>query len=495
MERITRLLRAVLSSKRFGAVVLALFVVQALWVALSAAYPMAFDEDFHLGVIKVYSEQWSPFFSGNPADTSQFGALNVDPSYLFHYLFSFPYRFLHLFTQNETVVIIIFRLVNVAMFTLGLVLFYKFLRRVGASRLLANTALTLFTLIPIVPLLAGQINYDNMLFPLVAWTCWLVLYITNDARKQKVDVKKIGVLVAVVLFSCMVKYAYLPVAMGVFFYLVVLLWRKFRGHGAQFTKQLGNSYKALGVWAKFGLLTLVLVGAGLFIQRYGMNMVRYHSPVPECGAALSTQECMLYGPWARDHLLAQNTGVFNHSPLYFTKLWLDGMQTRLFFMVAGPVLGFETHQPLPIISGTAIALAVLLLAALCVWGWKLLRHNVVLTFLLVITALYALVLWVNGYGDYLHTGQPVAINGRYFVLVLFPFFAVAGLALAQGLKKYTYIKPWLAAAAILLFLQGGGVTSFILRSNPRWDWQNNTVIQTNNAARNVLKPLIIEGED
>jgi hypothetical protein len=381
------------------------------------------------------------------------------------------------------------------MFTFGLALFYKFMRRVGASRLLTNTSLALFTLIPIVPLLAGQINYDNMLFPLVAYTCWLVLYITEDTRRDKIDLKKCSMLAIVIFVSCLVKYPYLPIAMGVFFYLTVLLWWQFRGHGAQFKKQVSASYKALSTGMKVGLLSLMLLSAGLFAQRYVVNVVRYHSPVPECGAVISTEECMSYGPWARDYLYAQDKGNFNHSPFYFSKLWLEGMHMRLFFMVSGPTLGFETHLPMPIISDTAMVLGMLLLVATCVWGWELLRRCAIMVFLLLVTALYCVVLWINGYGDYLHTGQPVAINGRYLILVLFPFFMVAGIALARGLKKHAALKPWLAAAAILLFMQGGGVTSFILRSNAQWDWQNATVIKSNNAARDVLKPLIVEGKD
>ena len=51
----------------------------------------------------------------------------------------------------------------------------------------------------------------------------------------------------------------------------------------------------------------------------------------------------------------------------------------------------------------------------------------------------------------------------------------------------------LAAAAILLFLQGGGVMTFILRSDASWDWQNRAVIDANNAARKVLSPVVVEG--
>src|SRR6185369_13463896 len=55
LQRIARMLTTLLSSRRFGVGVLAFFVFEALWVTFSALYPMAFDEDFHFGLIKLYS--------------------------------------------------------------------------------------------------------------------------------------------------------------------------------------------------------------------------------------------------------------------------------------------------------------------------------------------------------------------------------------------------------------------------------------------------------
>jgi len=52
-----------IGSNTFLYIVLGIFLAQAVWVALSVAYPMLFDEHFHLGVISIYSEQLSPFIT------------------------------------------------------------------------------------------------------------------------------------------------------------------------------------------------------------------------------------------------------------------------------------------------------------------------------------------------------------------------------------------------------------------------------------------------
>src|ERR1700722_8925502 len=81
-----------LQSPKCFLIILTMFVIESVWIAVSAGFPMAFDESFHFGIIKLYAKQWSPFFSHQPAGGNAYGALTADPSYLYHYLMSFPYR-------------------------------------------------------------------------------------------------------------------------------------------------------------------------------------------------------------------------------------------------------------------------------------------------------------------------------------------------------------------------------------------------------------------
>jgi hypothetical protein len=55
-------------------------------------------------------------------------------------------------------------------------------------------------------------------------------------------------------------------------------------------------------------------------------------------------------------------------------------------------------------------------------------------------------------------------------------------------------KAWLAAAmGFLLLVEGGGFTTYILRSDPSWFWPQSSKAQTvNDKVRKVLKPIIID---
>ena len=44
---------AIIGSSKFLWAVIALLVLQAVWIALSGRYPMAFDEDFHFGLVQI----------------------------------------------------------------------------------------------------------------------------------------------------------------------------------------------------------------------------------------------------------------------------------------------------------------------------------------------------------------------------------------------------------------------------------------------------------
>ena len=174
---------AILSSRRFFWIIFVFFVFESIWIAFSAIYPMAFDENFHFGLIRVYSHYWLPFLNAQPPHADAYGAVARDPSYLYHYLMSFPYRLIALVVHGQTGQIIILRLLNIGLFSIGLILFRKVLLRARISRALTNMSLLLFALIPIAPQLAAHINYDNLIFPLLPGSAYLLFGLAMKSKR------------------------------------------------------------------------------------------------------------------------------------------------------------------------------------------------------------------------------------------------------------------------------------------------------------------------
>jgi hypothetical protein len=496
LDRFARKLLVILASRTFLYVILGFFVFEALWFVFSAIYPMPFDEEFHLGVIQIYANQWSPFLESQPPNADQYGAIFRDPSYFYHYLMSFPYRFLNIFTNNETTLVIWLRLMNVAIFVYGLTLFRKVMLLAKASPALINTTLAVFVLIPIVPQLAAHINYDNSFMVLIPALCLVSYRVIESFRQKRIDAKAILLFLLVCMVICIVKYAALPFLAASVGFLFVYLLVCFKGKYKKIAPIAWNDFLRIGKRTRIILIGAVVVAAGLFSQRYVVNMVEYGRPVPDCANVLTVKQCSAYGPWARDHgYHAAVPKDFKPSVLKFIGNWFKGMWHRLFFAINGSKAFYMNYRELPVPSVTAIVLAAGGLIAAAVYLRRILRNNLFLGFLLTISVFYIVVLFLDGWAAYVYAGKPVAINGRYLLPVL-PFLAIAmGHALRILFQKMPSIKPYLAAVVILLFLHGGGVFTFILRSDHSWYWPNQTVYNVNDAARKVLAPVTWENRN
>jgi hypothetical protein len=493
-EKISNRLLALLSSRKFFVGLLVFFVFESVWIAISARYPMAFDEEFHLGVIKLYAHNhFSPFFAAHPAGADAFGGVARDPSYLYHYLMSFPFRLIAAFTDSQTIQVIFLRLINVALVASGVIAFRALLLRAKLSRALAHAVLAIFTLIPIVPLLAGQINYDNLLILTVPLTMILALSILSGLGKRKIYIGQSVLLLSVLFLESLVKYPFLPIALAVGGFVLVYGLRAFWGRWSELGKTLAENYRQLSGLKVAGLLIFLILSLGLFVQRYGVNMVKYHTALPNCATVLTETQCQANGPWARNQeYVAQKTNI-DHNPVSYANLWFHDMLLRSVFAINGPFSDFTNYFPLWIPQATAEAMCIVSVLLAILFARKIFGGHTELQLFAVTFVVYIVILAYTNYKSYLHTGEPVAINGRYLLLVMPLVLTVAAVAFVQFLRKFkwTWFKPWLGAAIILLFLQGGGFVTYVLQSDASWYWQGNQAVNAmNNAARSVLRPFI-----
>lgn len=481
-----------LASNTFFWIIVGWLVFQALWIALSGRYPMAFDEDFHLGLIHIYSQHLNPFLSAQPAHANVYGAVARDPSYLYHYLMSFPYRLLQLFTANQTLQVIVLRIINIGLFASCLPLYRRLLQKTGISNALIHSCLALFILLPIVPLLAAQINYDNLLLPLTATSLLLAVRFSEELQRyRRPNIQVLLQLLIVCLLASLVKFAFLPIFLVIAVLLCNRLYRSL-GWRRKLWLSLGFGLTLIGRRMRLVLIAGLLLSLVLFGQRYGINLVRYHTPVPDCGQALSVQQCREYGAWVRDYTYASVKANAPRSPLTFSADWLYGMWLRLFFAVDGPATQFQTRGPLFLPAVGAIAFSTAGVVLLIRYGrriWHDYNHSVLWLLGSTLVA-YVGVLWIDEYRAFLRTGQPVAINGRYLLPVL-PFFMLAlALAFAELVRRRPRLRIVLAGLILFCFFWGGGALTYILRSNDAWYWPNQGVKDANHAVQRGVGPAV-----
>jgi hypothetical protein len=484
----TSRIQAFIASNDFFWLALGILIGESVWIAFTARYPMAFDEDFHFGIIKIYAHHISPFLTGQPQGADAFGAVARDPSYLYQYLMSFPYRLLELITHNQVVQIVILRLINVVLFASAIPIFRRVLLRVNISHAIINIAVLLFAFVPIAPLLAGQINYDNLLIPLFALSLLLTIRLIDKTRLTgRLSIERLGWLLVLCLLASLVKYAFLPIFAAIGLSIIVWVYIN-RRRGIRMQLSLLH----LKPLRSISLVVMLLVSIVLFSQRYAINLVEYHSPVPDCSQVLSVEHCAQYGSWHRNYedSLTKNPGA-SGNPLAFTVDWFYGMWFRLFFAVDGPTTHYETRGPLIIPSISAVVLTGFGITAIIIKRKLLIRRigRYPLALIFGTTIFYTVALWVDEYQQYQLTATPVAINGRYLLPLLIPIGAIAGLAIYDILNA-RWLQTTFAVLCIVSFIWGGGLLTYIIRSNSAWYWQNTIVIDVNHKVQSILIPLV-----
>lgn len=492
---------AFLGSKRFFWIIIGLFVFQAIWIGITSRYPMAFDEQQHFGVIQLRAESWSPFLGNVPEKASQFGAIARDPSFLYHYLMSFPYRIIAMVTNSLPMQVIVLRAINIAMFVAGLALFSRLLRILGLTSVRSNIILLFFTLIPIVPLMASQISYDNLIFLITPVVFLLAASFVRTAHKRgRIDVASLSLLLLLCLYASMVKYAFLPVFAAV---VLGLVWEVAR-HWRVITREYARWWGAMRPARKAGLVVSALVGIGLFLGSYGYNAVMYHAAIPRCDDVLTTEACKSYGPWVRDHEYAKvkKELTWSHAKPYINN-WFIQMMYETFFVVSSyydefGIVIYEVVMPLPLLYKAgwvlfAVGVIVGLLNIRSIMAHPV--YRVIFAALL----LYTVALFLTNIRGFVRTSVPVAIHGRYLIPLIIPVIGILSLYASRTVRDISRklnvrvplgVRLGAMSGALLVFMQGG-LVSFIVSSSDTWFWQESqAAIQVNRSARNFLTPLV-----
>ena len=465
-----------LSSQLYFTLLISVFVVSSTWIAVASMYPMAFDEEFHYGLIKIYATSVLPYGIEHTSDMAQFGSATADASYLFHYLMSFPYRVFAALQFSDTAIIIALRLMNIAFVAAALAVFRKALLSAHASSATIAVGLTFVCLIPIFPLLAAHINYDNLLLLIFAWCVLSVVGITNSIKNGEPLPLGLSVqLIVGVLLGMSVKYAFLPLAFGLFIWIVWLFVLGYKNHGVTIGRHVASLQAA---WRHLiPIKRYILIGVSVvslfFAAHYVTNTISYGSPIPSCERVFSESECTAYGPWNRNkNMEARKSESFVPVSYaeYMATEWFPGMTQRLTFAVAGKTNNFDTRLPLPAL----VYLFVILSAEGCIsLIVQVIRRKAswLAAFTVLLSVLYAGILSFQLYGDYVDTAEPVAINGRYLIPLL-PLVAVVFIQAIRSVLPVTR-HALAAGAVVILFLaiiSGAGIGTYVVQAGSHWFW-------------------------
>ncbi len=492
LVRFKNFLTRVIYSDTFFVATLVIFAFEAIWIAVSSIYPMAFDEDTHLTKINYYAHHFNPFMSAQPQNLDSIGVVAHDPSYLYHVVMALPWRIVTLVTSNFTAQIIFMRFINIGLFVLALIIFRKVLLKAWPNKAIVNMSIFFVAFTPLIIQLAGQINYDNLMILTLAVSLMLLFNIYEKLRNGKMDLWLIGLFLGLSTITTIIKYTFMPIY---FVLIVFLVWQivdfyiKNKKNNVSLTK---ISINKLSLLKKLVLIFILLASFGLAFERYGMNFIRYKNPTPDCVQVIGEQRCNAFSIYRRGQLYAASKPAhYNKNPLYFTFLWTKHMLFNLMMAINGPASGYSIGLPMPLPFITLLLLFSFGLI-LSLFYFRKIFSKPLLLLLGILIVSYLTPLLILNYSDYLKYGRRVAVQGRYLAPLLPMLYLIFLIGLLQLFKRLPNIRILLASTAILCFLLGGGVITFILHSDQAWYWPNNQIVNNiNKNAQTLLKPLIL----
>jgi hypothetical protein len=171
--------------------------------------------------------------------------------------------------------------------------------------------------------------------------------------------------------------------------------------------------------------------------------------------------------------------------------WLSQTTYQLFYTLDGARANYLVGRAYRVNRVASVTVFVIG-AGLFVWQYLYLRQHYYLGSLLLIAFLYLFTLLLQNYADFIHLGYPFGIQGRYLIPMLPIIYAAIGVAVGAACRKLPIVKPYVAVVAMIVIVtQAGGVSTYILRSEPAWYWPNPIVIRANDVARHILRPFVI----
>jgi hypothetical protein len=70
--------------------------------------------------------------------------------------------------------------------------------------------------------------------------------------------------------------------------------------------------------------------------------------------------------------------------------------------------------------------------------------------------------------------------------------AIGGVALSIALGHMKRQKVLAAVVIAAMFLQGGGILTFMIRSDQSWYWPNSSIVKVNSAAKKIATHVVVK---
>ena len=463
----------IIGSQWFFLFTLLLFIFESSWLSLTVRFPMAFDEAFHFGLIQFFSKHLYPVITSQSPNTYQYGAIVQNPSFLYHYLMSFPYRLISIFTNSTVVHVAGLRLINVGLVVISLIVMRLLLRRLNMSPALTNLLIFMFAFTPIVTALSAQISYDNLLILSVSICLYVTTLFLQKLSLHSVDSKLLLILAGLCIYSSLIKFSFLPIFAAL---TAVIIWRLVqyqKQYNSNLLRDFSKGFSTINKRTRVVLIGLLIIGSSLFIRIYIVNIFEYKNPVPQCNQVLSVTDCKNYYAWDSNYNLRQyklsHPNLKQGNIFIYSAHWI----VANYFQIYGEIRPMFGLYYISFLFTSIVGLLGLFAVMFWVINFKkILIFSRELILLYAVIVLYMVSVWIRNYHDYLHLGQPIAISGRYLIPVLLYIYMILAIGLQSQISdsrsRSRMLKNCLALLIIALLLCFGGFVQYVLHITPHY---------------------------
>lgn len=459
------------SSHWFLYFIFAWFLAQTSYLAITARFRLIPDAGTHIAKIKLFARDGLDPFIQNQEGFYFVGEMIRRGDTLYHYLMSLVYRGSFFVGDGNTTpelagenteTILLLRFTNIFFVLAGLVLFYLLMKRLGLSAVVRNISLFMMANTMMFIFVASSINYDNMLF-LMSMAVFYFLVVFMQTRSLYGLLMLLGSLA----IAGLVKKSFLPIGLVVL--LLVVYYTCVYRHSIkeQVLNVLNSSWRKKVAYS--ALLVFVLLFSGLFIERYGVNIVSYGTLNPGCLQVHTYEQCSESPLFTRGQRFRNTPTTYELQPPEFTYKWSNRMRESVF-----GVLSHKTFSETKIMTyGSYLFIGLMIFAAIRKFNLKEREIN---TLLFISIYFVIVLLGVNYFGAYMTSGQfGIALQGRYVFPVLPVLFALGNYYVFK-----LFAQKWLKALYslfILIIFIPSGILNYIFSTGKEWHTDTVPAIQ------------------
>lgn len=383
---------------RHRSIIIGYFFTCSATIALFLRFGVAPDEGIHFGTIKYYAQNSLDPVIGAQHSDYYLGALARDPSYLYHYLLSFPYRLFELLHINTLIGL---RIINVLMGCATIYGLFWIADQLRLKKSISGPVVLALASIPMFMFLSAAVNYDNLMLVLAVYCIGLSI-----SLKQRFSLNGLIILVLLLVLGPLVKFAFLPYSaiLGLFVISIAFARRS-------------NIYQQLKQKTPLTMLLILacVISLGLFGERYIRNGIEYRSMTPECTQVLTENQC-------QQNFIYKRTMIYRNANLekpdikfdLYIVNWIRIMTDRTYGL-----LGLRTFK-----SKTLVFIfGLLLIYSLILAAIFSLRDAVKKYWFIPVASLAYLLALVGTNIKYYRESQNIglAVQGRYWLPVLMTY--------------------------------------------------------------------------